>query len=133
MEEIDLNVSDVDLIGISDSKLLSLNLEEMQKIRDYYKTKAKERKKYGLGEKPTDVELEMIAQTWSEHCKHKIFNAVVQYEEGNKKTKINSLFETYIKRATDKISKNKDWLVSLFKDNAGIVGFDEKFNIALIK
>jgi len=53
----------------------------MQVIRKYYKSKAKERKKYGLGKKPTDVELEMIAQTWSEHCKHKIFNAIVEYKE----------------------------------------------------
>ncbi len=130
VEEIGLDVSDDELIRISDSKLLSLNLEEMQKIREYYKSKAKARKKYGLSEKPTDVELEMIAQTWSEHCKHKIFNAIVEYEEGNKKRRINSLFDTYIKSSTEKISGKKDWLVSLFKDNAGIVSFDKNFNIA---
>ncbi len=130
VEKVDLDVSDDELVRISDSKLLSLNLEEMQVIRKYYKSKVRERKKYGLGKKPTDVELEMIAQTWSEHCKHKIFNAIVEYKEGNKGIRINSLFDTYIRQATEKISKKKDWLVSLFKDNAGIVNFDKNYNIA---
>ena len=130
VEEVELDVSDDELIRISDFRLLSLNLEEMRRIRKYYKTRVNERKRYGLGIKPTDVELEMIAQTWSEHCKHKIFNAIVEYKEGNRKSRINSLFDTYVKRATEKISKKKDWLVSIFKDNAGIVSFDKNFNIA---
>ena len=130
VEEVDINVDDNELIKISEQRLLSLNLEEMRKIKTYYERKTGEREKIGLSIRPTDVELEMIAQTWSEHCKHKIFNASIEYTEGKKKQKIKSLFDTYIKGATEKIAKKKDWLVSLFKDNAGIVGFDDKYNIA---
>ena len=130
VEEIDLYVSNEELMRISDYRLLSLNLDEMKKIKKYYKDNELDRKKYGLGIKPTDVELEMIAQTWSEHCKHKIFNAIIEYYEGKGKIKINSLFDTYIKKATEVISHNKDWLVSIFKDNAGIVSFDDNYNIA---
>lgn len=115
VKEVDINVDDNELIKISEQRLLSLNLEEMRKIKAYYGQKAKEREKLGLSIRPTDVELEMIAQTWSEHCKHKIFNASVEYTEGKKKKKIKSLFGTYIKGATEKIAKKKNWLVSLLK------------------
>ncbi|MDP3014310.1 MAG: phosphoribosylformylglycinamidine synthase subunit PurS, partial [Candidatus Subteraquimicrobiales bacterium] len=70
--EINLDVSDEELLEISYKGVLSLNLEEMQTIRAYFKNPQviEEREKVGLPDKPTDVELEMIAQTWSEHCKH---------------------------------------------------------------
>ncbi|MDP3012998.1 MAG: AIR synthase-related protein, partial [Candidatus Subteraquimicrobiales bacterium] len=64
---------------------------------------------------------------WSEHCKHKIFNAEIIYEENGKIEKIDSLFKTYIKRATEKIAK--DWLVSVFTDNAGVISFTEDYNL----
>jgi len=53
----------------------------MHAIRDYFARPElqAERRRYGLGPNPTDAELEMIAQTWSEHCKHKIFNAEIEY------------------------------------------------------
>ncbi|MBE0447839.1 MAG: phosphoribosylformylglycinamidine synthase subunit PurL [Actinobacteria bacterium] len=128
---IDLDVSDDELLEISRKGVLSLNLEEMRKIRAYFKddrVKA-EREKVGLGPRPTDVELEMLAQTWSEHCKHKIFNATIDYTEGGKTEKIESLFKTYIRRATEEIAREKDWLVSVFVDNAGVVGFDDNYNM----
>ncbi|MGD0022747.1 MAG: phosphoribosylformylglycinamidine synthase, partial [Smithellaceae bacterium] len=83
------------LIKISQEKLLALNLEEMQSIQRYYKNPAviKARKKFGLDENTTDVELECLAQTWSEHCKHKIFNSKIEYSDGRSKLKIDSLFK----------------------------------------
>ena len=53
------------------------------------------RQNVGLDRRPTDVEIEALAQTWSEHCKHKIFNALIDYEEDGKVAVIDSLFKTY--------------------------------------
>jgi phosphoribosylformylglycinamidine synthase len=73
---------------------------------------------------PTDVELQTIAQTWSEHCCHKTFKGKILV--GNKE--ISSLFKTYIAKATREI--NPDWCFSVFEDNAGIVLFDKGYGIA---
>lgn len=120
------------LMQLSQERLLSLSLEEMQAIAAYYQStiEQKKRKKVGLLPYPTDVELETLAQTWSEHCKHKIFNSEITYydKDGQKQT-INSLFKTYIKKATEEISKEKDWLVSVFNDNAGIISFNLTHNV----
>ena len=110
VELIDLDISDDELITLSEDKILALSLEEMKKIRTYFKDEKviAERKNAGLTEKLTDVELEVFAQTWSEHCKHKEFNAEIIYENiatGEKKT-INSLFKTYIKGSTDVINEH---------------------------
>jgi phosphoribosylformylglycinamidine synthase len=80
---------------------------------------------------PTDVELECIAQTWSEHCSHKIFAGTVQYrdaETGAEET-IHSLYKTYVKASTNRIAESIDWLVSVFTDNAGIVKFDDRLHL----
>ncbi|MHA1338725.1 MAG: AIR synthase-related protein [Promethearchaeota archaeon] len=129
VKEINLNVSDEELMKISEERVLALNLEEMHAIRDYFNSISEQRKKKGLPLNPTDVELECIAQTWSEHCKHKIFNAYIEYEEEGIKENINSLFKTYIRGATEKI--NSDYLVSVFKDNAGIIKFNDEYNICM--
>ncbi|MEW5706024.1 MAG: phosphoribosylformylglycinamidine synthase subunit PurL [Actinomycetota bacterium] len=129
--EVNLDVSDEELLEISRKGVLSLNLDEMRVARNYFKDDKvrADREKVGLGTRPTDVELEMIAQTWSEHCKHKIFNATINYTENGKTEEINSLFKTYIRKATEEIAKEKDWLVSVFSDNAGVVGFDDSYNM----
>ncbi len=111
--------SDSQLVEISKKGLLSLNLEEMKVIRDYFSK---------LGRNPTDGELEAIAQTWSEHCKHKTFNSMIEYSEDGKTELIDNLFKSTIVAATKK--SNKNWLVSVFKDNAGIIRFDDQNNIA---
>jgi phosphoribosylformylglycinamidine synthase len=131
VSEIDLDVSDEGLMKISKEGILALSLEEMKAIRDYYKNKKvlEERRKLGLNDKPTDVELETLAQTWSEHCKHKIFNAVIDYTDEKKTLKINSLFKTFIKKSTEEIGK--DWLVSVFKDNAGVIKFNDDWNLVM--
>ncbi len=131
VEEIDLiNMSDEELLKLSDSRILALNLEEMHAIRDYLKREdvLSERRKVGLSEKITDVELEAIAQTWSEHCKHKIFNALITYEEDGKTEVIDSLFNTYIKGVTEELKK--PFCLSVFKDNAGVIRINENWCFA---
>jgi phosphoribosylformylglycinamidine synthase len=122
------------LVKISQEKLLALNLEEMQAIARYYRDPAviKARRKFGLDENTTDVELECLAQTWSEHCKHKIFNSRIEYTGGRDKREIDSLFKTYIKGSTAKIRKDKgrkDFCLSVFVDNAGIIKFNDDCNL----
>ena len=84
--EINLKVSDGELMRISSERVLALSLKEMKALQAYAEDLRvrEERKKVGLGENLTDCEVEAIAQTWSEHCKHKIFNARIDYhdEEG---------------------------------------------------
>jgi len=129
-----LNLSDEELIKLSKDRLLALNLEELKTIQSFFTKKEfqKKRKAVGLSAEITDVELEAIAQTWSEHCKHKIFNATILYEdEKGKKETIRSLFKTYIKASTEKIRKRRkdDFLVSVFVDNAGVITFNKEWNV----
>jgi phosphoribosylformylglycinamidine synthase len=125
----------VDLLGASDKKLLEisrkgqlfLNLSEMRAIKNYFKK---------LGRNPTDCELETFAQTWSEHCWHKTFRGRIEYREeiANRKTRkiaktkiINNLLKSTIMKVTKEL--NKPWCISAFKDNAGIIKFDDEYNI----
>ncbi|MYG00486.1 phosphoribosylformylglycinamidine synthase subunit PurL [Candidatus Poribacteria bacterium] len=114
-----LNADDDELMQISREGTLSLNLKEMQTIQTHFSK---------LQRNPTDVELETIAQTWSEHCVHKTFKCIILYsEEGKETEKIEGLFPTYIQRATEEI--DKPWCVSVFSDNAGIIEFDDTYNL----
>ena len=133
VQSIDLEIPDAELITLSRDRLLALNLDEMKAIQSYYRNPdvGRKRKNVGLKPQPTDVELEAIAQTWSEHCKHKIFNARIQYVESNTTKIIHSLFSTYIKRATEKISQKRSWLVSVFTDNAGVIQFNDRWNLVM--
>ncbi len=126
---IDLGGSDADLERISREGTLSLSLAEMQAIRDHFAGAAAARAPLGLGAAPTDVELECLAQTWSEHCKHKIFNATIDYREGDRRETIGSLFATYIRATTEQIDQRVDWLVSVFHDNAGVIRLDADRNL----
>ncbi|MDD5477855.1 MAG: phosphoribosylformylglycinamidine synthase subunit PurL [Candidatus Omnitrophica bacterium] len=125
------NLITVDLLGATDAKLLELskkgqlflNLNEMRQIRDYFRK---------IKRNPTDCELETIAQTWSEHCYHKTFRGNIAYKEskaapalGN--TAIKNLLKSTIMKATKEL--NKDWCVSVFKDNSGVIKFDKENNI----
>ncbi|MHA1610871.1 MAG: AIR synthase-related protein [Promethearchaeota archaeon] len=129
VKEIDLNVSDDELLKISLENVLALNLIEMRTIRDHFSSLQEEREKLGLSSNPTDVELECLAQTWSEHCSHKIFNAKIEYHEPDHQETIDSLFKTYIRASTEEI--NSDYLVSVFTDNAGVIKFNEEYTIAM--
>ncbi len=111
-----LGKSDEDLLKISKDYLLALNLEEMKKIQDYFSKK---------GRDPTDAELETIAQTWSEHCVHKTFNGIIKTPN----SEIDGLLKTFIIKATKEL--NMPWCKVVFKDNAGIVEFDDNYDIAM--
>ncbi len=129
----DLSGTDSELLQISREGILSLSLEEMYAIRDYFAADSVQRSRASLGlpEQPTDVEIECIAQTWSEHCKHKIFAGRVHYvDEFGHEEWIDSLFKTYIRGATEKIAKDIDWLVSVFSDNAGVIRFNDRYNVS---
>ncbi len=84
------------------------------------------------GRDPTDVELEVIAQTWSEHCKHRIFNAMIYHDLDGKQEVVDSLFKTYIRKTTEDICKVKpDFVLSAFEDNAGFVKLDDDKAVCL--
>jgi phosphoribosylformylglycinamidine synthase II len=122
--------SDAELVQLSKENIYALNLEEMRAVRDYFaaaETQA-ERQSAGLPADPTDCELEIIAQTWSEHCKHKEFSALINYKdlETGEEKQVDSLFKTYIKDATSEVDRQlrangNDWLIKVFSDNAGAV------------
>lgn len=106
----------VDLLGADDRQLtelgrdrLSLNLIEMKQIRDYF---------VGQGRNPIDVELETLAQTWSEHCVHKTFRGKIRLGQ----LTIDNLLKSTIMKATDEL--NKPWCLSVFRDNSGVIDFD---------
>ncbi|MBU0651952.1 MAG: phosphoribosylformylglycinamidine synthase, partial [Proteobacteria bacterium] len=134
-EVIDLDVPDAELVRISQERVLALSLQEMRILRDYLKdeTILARRREAGLGPQMTDAEIECLAQTWSEHCKHKIFNARIAYDEGEGSVReIDSLFDTCIKQSTREIRKKMgtdDWCLSVFSDNAGIIRFNDDWNL----
>lgn len=131
---VSLDISDGALMELSRDGMLALELREMKAIQAHYGDPALRaaRAKRGLPECPTDVELECIAQTWSEHCKHKIFAAEVEYTDASGQTRmIDGLFKSYVKATTDKVAQEVDWLVSVFHDNAGLVKFDDEWLFAL--
>ena len=123
-------LSDEALLRLSKDNLYALNLAEMQAIRAYY-ADAKiqlHRQTTGLPAEATDCELEILAQTWSEHCKHKEFSALINYKnlDTGEEEQIDGLFKTYIKNATAEVDRQlrengNDWLVKVFSDNAGAV------------
>lgn len=141
VKEFDLSkMSDEQLMKLSRERVLALNLNEMKAIKKYYAEEriASARSEVGLTTDATDCELEVLAQTWSEHCKHKEFNAEIAFTDSDKNETIviDGLFKTFISGATKKISEKLDeagcnWLVSVFKDNAGVTKFNENLLLAL--
>lgn len=107
-------VDDAELLSISERGQLSLTIDEMKAVQRYFAE---------LGRDPTDVELETIAQTWSEHCLHKTLKGIIDYDG----EVIDDLLAHTIMKVTSELKK--PWCVSVFKDNAGIIEFDEEYNI----
>jgi phosphoribosylformylglycinamidine synthase II len=117
LREIVLNdANDQRLLKISVDLAIGLNLEEMKKIRRYFAQRKRN---------PTDIELQTIGQTWSEHCCHKTFKGEITV--GRKK--VENLFKTYIAKVTKEL--NPSWCFSVFEDNAGIVDFDRGSAVAV--
>ena len=108
--------SDAELTEISARGCLSLSVAEMRRIEAYFAE---------LKRDPTDVELETIAQTWSEHCRHKTLRGIVNFAGPEGKKRYGNLLKETIVRATETIKHPA--CLSVFKDNAGVVAFDEKW------
>ena len=104
---------------IGSARHLSLSDPEWAAIQAHFK---------GLKREPSLAEVETIAQTWSEHCKHKTFTSPIRYAEGKKVRSIKNLFAETIVAATEAVKK--PWCLSLFKDNAGVVAFGKKWALA---
>lgn len=123
--------SDEQLAKISDERNLALNPRDIPVIREYFldTNVMASRKKAGLS-KPTDVELEYISQARSDHCNHNTFQGIFRYtdESNNEQVVENSLFKTYIQEPTLKLKDQKDWVVSVLWDNAGVGRFDGENN-----
>jgi phosphoribosylformylglycinamidine synthase len=122
----------VPIRGLDDDALVRLSREgqlylqpaEMQTIRQYFRD---------LGRDPTDVELETIAQTWSEHCSHKTLAGRIAYRDEHGERQFENMLRETIFAATQTIRERlgpDDWCVSVFKDNAGVVRFDDDYNLA---
>lgn len=125
-DDIDLNISDADLTAIGKDGIknadgtrrgpLGMSLLYMQAVQNYFKK---------LGRPAKDIEIETLAQTWSEHCKHTIFASPIDDVKGG-------LYRHYIKRATQEIREARgkdDICVSVFKDNSGGIVFDDQWLI----
>lgn len=113
--EVDLlGADEAGLLHLSWEGMLNLNLDEMWAIQDYFRR---------LGRNPTDVELETFAQTWSEHCVHKTFKGLIEYEG----KLIDNLLKSTIMRVTEELAR--PWCISVFVDNAGIIEFDEHYGV----
>jgi phosphoribosylformylglycinamidine synthase II len=107
--------TDQQLNEINNELALGLSPQELKDTQAYFKKENRN---------PTDVELQTISQTWSEHCYHKTFKGKIMLNG----KEIDSLFKTYIAKATKEI--NPPWCFSVFEDNAGIVKFDKGYGIA---
>jgi phosphoribosylformylglycinamidine synthase subunit PurSL len=135
VESFDLTMELSDLLKINRERTWALSADELATIKKYFLREdvIRQRQAVGLDPMATDVEIEALAQTWSEHCKHKIFNAIIDYREDGVSTTIDSLFKTYIAGSTNAIRRakgNRDFCLSVFKDNSGIIKFTGEENLA---
>src|SRR5262249_49507312 len=112
-------LDDDGLARLSRQGQLSLNLSELQSIQGYF---------CDLDRDPTDVELETLAKTWSEHCSHKTLKGKIDFDG----RLIDNLLKETIFGATQEIRRRlgpDDWCVSVFEDNAGVVKFDDRYHV----
>jgi len=113
--EVNLSSMNVhELNSFSRTQQLYLSEEEMVAVQRYFQK---------AGRNPTDCELETTAQTWSEHCSHKTFKGIIRYNG----KRIDNLLRSTIMRVTDELAP--DWCVSVFEDNAGIIKWDDDYNL----
>ena len=108
LETVDILTSDRAVL----QKQFGFTADEFQAIVDYYRKQ---------GRNPTDVELETLAQTWSEHCVHKTFRG--RFTLGGKV--VDNLLKSTVMKATREL--NRPWCLSVFVDNAGVIDFDGRW------
>jgi len=117
------DLSEAELTRLSQDMKLSLSTEDMLVVQQIFRE---------IDREPTDVELEVIAQTWSEHCKHRIFAATVQHTVNGQTEEIRSMYKTFIQKPSREIMEKKPgFVLSAFVDNAGFIRLDDKLSICL--
>ncbi|MCA9128485.1 MAG: phosphoribosylformylglycinamidine synthase subunit PurL [Planctomycetales bacterium] len=117
------SLDDEQLMQLSKLGQLYLTLPEMRTIQQHF---------VALGREPTDIELETVAQTWSEHCSHKTLAGRIAYSDENGTRQFENMLKETIFAATVKIRASlgqDDWCVKVFSDNAGIVKFDDDYHV----
>lgn len=128
-------LTDEELLQLSNERRAALDLNEMRAAQNYYRA---------IGREATDVEFEMIAQTWSEHCVHKTFKGRIEIDNWRLEigeacdithrfqslisNPIDGILKTFLRSATEKIGAS--WVRSAFVDNAGILDFDDEFEVS---
>ena len=116
-------LSEAELTKLSQDMKLSLSTEDMLVVQQIFRE---------IDREPTDVELEVIAQTWSEHCKHRIFAATIQHTVNGKTEEIKSMYKTFIQRPSKEIMAQKPgFVLSCFVDNAGFIKLDDNLSVCL--
>ncbi len=118
-------LDDEALVALSTARRMALDRDEMRAIREHFRHLARE---------PSDLELEIFAQTWSEHCVHKTFRALIDLEEveadgSRTHSRVDGLLKTFIRAATETLAR--PWVRSAFVDNAGIVRLDDRYDLAI--
>jgi len=115
-EIVPLTMANISELGkLSEKRRLFLNTEEMREIQQYFQM---------LNREPTDIEIETLAQTWSEHCGHKTFKAKIITENGEEKLPLITRIKDTSKRYFKKVN-----VVSAFLDNAGGIMFYDGYVI----
>ncbi len=142
--EVPLRGLDADALAtLSRSAHLFLSGPEMAAVQEHFEQ---------LGREPSAIELETLAQTWSEHCVHKTLKSRVTYDgpafgnvaeddanrAGFSRTadgsiEIDNLLKRTVAAATFTIRDHRTdgFLVSVFDDNAGIVKLDDQHGVAI--
>ncbi|QDU72049.1 phosphoribosylformylglycinamidine synthase subunit PurS [Mucisphaera calidilacus] len=132
-------LDDAALKVLSREQHLFLSVAEMRTIQTHFAE---------LGREPTDIELETLAQTWSEHCVHKTLKSAVRYtgfgrewlaslpgaEADGDAVLIPNLLKHSVAAATFELMEETelgDWCVSVFHDNSGVVRFDDEDGVCI--
>ena len=133
-------LDDAGLVRLSREGHLFLSLGEMRAIQRHYQ---------GLKREPTDIELETLAQTWSEHCVHKTLKSDYHYTgpasdtitwegrpgvtvHGDGSVTIGNLLKHTVAAATHElIAEGVDWALSVFHDNSGVIAFDDDYGVCI--
>ena len=118
-------LDDAGLARLSRERCLALSVAELEAVRDHYR---------GLGRDPAEIELETIAQTWSEHCCHKTLSSAVDHTGPAGEARYDNLLKETVFAATRTIRARlgaQDWCVSVFRDNSGVVRFDGDHDICV--
>ncbi|WP_162942397.1 phosphoribosylformylglycinamidine synthase subunit PurL [Desertimonas flava] len=114
------NLDEAGLAALNVERAMALDPAELLVIQAHF---------VDLRRDPTDVELETLAQTWSEHCAHKTFRAAITVRDADGATSEIAPLLRQLRDATDRV--DAPFVRSAFVGNAGIVSFAEGESLAL--